>query len=132
MTKINEKLNKELLKMTNSETITSFTKKSGSFNTPTGELTVEKNNDYFRIYGSVSATNVTSNGDVEFSTSLRPKTSITINNVIKVNMKSGVQTMGVSSITINTSGVGTLRMTWASGTGETCRFIFVDTLFKIN
>ena len=50
MTKINEKLNKELLKMTNSETITSFTKKSGTIGSLNGEVIVQSNNNYFIKY----------------------------------------------------------------------------------
>lgn len=132
MTKINDKLNKDLFKMTSSETITSFTKKSGTFSTPNGEVTIQKNDNYFRISGYVNANNVTANGDVEFSTSLRPRAEITIATIRGQTKNNSVVNLGPNSATLGTNGVVTLRMVWAVGSGESSRHSFLDNIYELN
>lgn len=124
---------------TNISTITNFTASSGSSNIPiSGSLNVVTNNDksIAKIYGYIETTNLAnSNGSisVNFNTTLRPSSNITINNAVfyKVSNSSGLGNVQFLSLNINTTGVCSITFP-ASTTDTDCLLNLLPFLYFMN
>lgn len=117
-------------------TTSSLTKASGTFTIASGStLKVATNSDgsIAKIYGQISANNVTTNGVVVATSPLRPSEDITIDGAsIKANMVNGtVKTIGWGSYTIKTNGNIEFPMSWAVSGGETCRHMAIACLIFV-
>lgn len=114
----------------------SLTKTGGSFTLTGGSvINVATNSDgsLAKIYGVITASNITQSGTVSFQTSLRPTESITITcGCIRAGF-SGNTSYPINQIdfTINTNGVVSFNVSSVNVSGETGRYIFINSLIFV-
>ena len=82
-----------------------------------------------KIYGEISLSEVGNAGVVSFPTSLRPTETLTINGGC-LRIVNG-NTIDLVSITIDTNGNVSVPKVWATGTNNSCRFFFINSLLYI-
>ena len=123
----------------NTFTTATLTKVSGNFTIASGsQISVATNSDgsLAKVYGVITCNNVQTNGIVRISTPLRPETAITINGGLlrhtnDANASHPGRLLGSPSFTINTDGTIDVEAVWTNYAGETCRFIFINSLLFI-
>ncbi len=82
-----------------------------------------------KIYGDINLSQVGGVGTVSFPTSLRPTETLTINGGC-IRIING-NAFDLVSITINTNGTVSVPKTWATGTDNSCKFFFINSLLYI-
>ena len=123
----------------NTFTKATLTKVSGNYTIASGsEISVATNSDgsLAKIYGVITCSNVTTNGTLRISTPLRPESAITINGGLLRHNNDGNaahpgRLLASPSFTINTDGTINVEAVWTSYAGETCRFVFINSLLFI-
>lgn len=122
----------------NTFTTATITKVSGNFTIGSdSNISVATNSDgsLAKVYGVITCNNVQTNGTVRIATPLRPETAITINGGIIRHTSGAVNTaqkiIASPSFTINTDGTIDVTAVWTNYAGETCRFIFINSLLFI-
>ncbi len=123
----------------NTFTTATLTKVSGNFTIASGsQISVATNSDgsLAKVYGVITCNNVQTNGIVRISTPLRPETAITINGGLirhtsDANAAHPGRLIGSPSFTINTDGTIDITAAYTNYAGETCRFVFINSLLFI-
>jgi hypothetical protein len=123
----------------NTFTTATLTKVSGNYTIASGsQITVATNSDgsLAKVYGVITCNNVQTAGTLRITTSLRPESAITINGgLLRHNNDSNASHPGrllaSPSFTINTDGTIDIEPVWTSYAGETCRFVFINSLLFI-
>lgn len=118
------------INLVNFDTIT-----SSSMNRISGSGTINSNSllhvasnstrDVCKIYGRIEVDNVTTDGQIQFATNLRPSEDITIDGVCLRSQNGEIRNL--TSFTISTTGVVTVNFSLRSG-GDTCYLLFTACL----